>query len=633
MADIRKFKHFLKTLDQELVEADGIDDKTLDTPKRLKDYRKADIGKFSIEGNSNANNKNYLNRQAEIHKPYDKFLAYFMLWEKVLEIYGEEDANIVIKELIEGSALMHDLTNGAGIGIDTLYCTTVSCKNVLHKGRPYYKVHSMPAKHSTAFMGQIIEYLLDNSNIYAGAVTPSDIIVALSWFSKKENLSDYAIEQLLQSFVHIINNPYRPSFQSPFVNISLLTKSGIEKAFGEYEYPDGSLAKNNIDEILRIQVIFSKYFGGGIKQENDVYKPASFPVTTINVVRETYKKDREYVKSLVSNMNKFLNFNLYIGSSFKFASCCALLNDFSKHNAINSFGIGSFGEQVIGSCRVISEDLYHISLEAKEKNIDFFELLTEKLEISYKALYAQRLLVKESLENGYNVFYNLGWIKLDDYFSSFGAGGLHEAIKTITNGNLLEDYTKEEIEIAKKIPKFIEDFCEEKSDDFMKLNLEFLTPLESGARRLGKRIDLKFNKTDTMISNRLLPTDIKVPLSRRIEIENEIGGSASAGGLCHLHVEGEVSSEVIMNIIDTIVYEYTDVELIAFNKAISYCEDGHITFKDSDVCKECGKDIVTKISRTVGYFSELSCYNESRKKEFNNRHYFSEKEQVEINND
>jgi anaerobic ribonucleoside-triphosphate reductase len=553
-----------------------------------------------------------------------------MLWEKIKDTFSEEDADLCIKELIEGSSIMHDLTNGAGIGIDTLYCTTVSCKNVLYNGRPYYKLHSVRPKHAVAYMGQIIEYILDNSNIFAGAISPTDIFVGLAKFTKDEKLSDKEIIQLLQSFVHIINNPYRPNFQSPFVSISLLTQNGIEKAFGAYKYPDSTLAIDYMDEILKIQKLFSEYFGKGIEQENDTFKPASFPVATINVIRDTYKEDREYIVELIKNMSKFLNFNLYIGSAFKFSTCCALINDFTKKNSINSFGIGSFGEDVIGSSRVVSIDLYHIALESKNRNIDFFDLLKEKLEINFKSLYAQRLLAQDSLDGGYNVFYNLGWIKLQDFFSSYGCGGLHECVKTLSGGNLNEDYNDEEIKIAKQIPVFIETFCEEKSDDFIKLNLEFLTPLESGARRLGKRVDIKYNKENTMISNRLLPTHIKVPLSRRIEIEQEIGGSASAGGLCHLHVEGETSVEVIMSILDTIVSDYQDVELIAFNKPISYCENNHTIFKDLDTCDICGGKIVTKISRTVGYWGEYSTYNESRKTEFSNRAWFSEKEQEEF---
>lgn len=620
----KQFKQVLNSFNQELLEVDGVSDSKRDTVSRLKKYNSADITKFSIEGNSNANEKNYLNRQSEIHKPYDKYLSYYMLWSKLLELYGEKEANESIKECIEGSILVHDLTNGAGIGIDTLYCTTISTKHILYKGRPYYRLHSLQPQNLTGFVGEVVEYILDNANIFAGAVTPSDLIVCMAYFTKKENTSEKAIIQEFQRIVHIINNPWRPSFQSPFVNLSILTREGLMKAFGAFKYPDGSLACDNVDEIIKLQEIFTRFFGKGIKQHNNTYKVASFPVTTINVVRDTYKDDRDYIKTILTNMNKYLNYNLYIGSSFKFSSCCALINDFSKKNAINSFGIGSFGEETIGSARVASLNLYDIALEAKNKNLDFFDVLKEKLDIGYKVLYAQRELCKESLDNGYNIFYNLGWIKLEDYFSSFGAGGAHEAVKVIMGGNLEEDYTEDELNFAGKIPSFIEKYCEERSDEFMKLNLEYLTPLESGARRLGERMDIKYGLNNTMISNRLLPTDIKVSLHRRLEIEDKIGGSASAGGLCHLHVTGEPNVDNIMSILDNIIDNFQNVELISFNKVISYCKDGHETFEDVDTCSYCNEPIVTQISRPVGYFSEVSRFNQSRKEEFKDRAWISE---------
>lgn len=66
-----------------------------------------------------------------------------------------------------------------------------------------------------------------------------------------------------------------------------------------------------------------------------------------------------------------------------------------RKTQLNSFGAGAVGEQVTGSARVISYNLYDIALETISKYPDnhkdnYFTLLNEKMEMGRKALYSQR---------------------------------------------------------------------------------------------------------------------------------------------------------------------------------------------------------------------------------------------------
>ena len=616
------FGDLLNSIDKDLLDGEGLSKDKLDIIQRFFDYSHIDNSIFSIEGNSNASGaKNYSNRQAEVYKSFDKLISYYALWSQLKNDFGLEIANETIKESIEGSFMIHDLTNG-GVGIDFIYCTTLLCKNIMLYGRPYNSLYSKAPKYADSFIGQVIEYIIDASNIYAGAQALPDFFISYAYYTKKENLSEDTIRQHLQRFVHIVNNPYRPSYQSPFSNLTLLTESGIISSFGAYEYPDGTFAIDNIDEILRIQKIFAEYFGKGIEQEDGIYRVATFPVVTLNIVRDSIKDDYEYIKDILKCFNKFMNLNIYVGSADKFASCCRLINNVNKANAINSFGAGAVGEATVGSCRVVSYNLMDMAIETMQKYNDpekYFDVLNEKMEIGLYALKSQRKLAKKRLEEGFNTFYNLGWIKLEDYFSTYGAGGLFEACKVLFNGNLNEDYTEQELEFAKRIPKFMEDFAESHSNDEIKLNVEFLTPLESGAKRLGKRIDTKYDYENTFISNQLLPLPIEVSMSRRLEIEDTIGGATSAGGILHLNCEGELPFENTLELIKKIVTLYPNIEHFAINKTMSYCEDGHLTLKNTDICELCGKPIMEKISRSIGYFRAIKSFSDARQKEFTER--------------
>lgn len=628
-----EFGNLLNSIDSDFLAIEGLTRDYLDISKRYDEYSNEGLDTFSIEGNANATgSKNYLSRHGEVYKSFEKLLNYQLIWRKCKELYGLERANQIIREAIEGTYMIHDMTNN---GIDSLYCTTLTAKKVMLEGRPYNDVHSKPPRYADSFMGQIIELIIDASSRFAGALAIPDINVAFAYYTKKEELTDKQVKQLYQRLVHLVNNPYRSGAQSPFFNMSLFTKTGLLAAFGGYEYPDGSTILDYIDEILKNQLIFAKYFGQGIEDENGIKKPVAFPVVTINIIKDAIDKDYEYVEQLMEAFNKFDNVNIYLGEADKFASCCRLINDVSKKNAINSFGAGAIGEQITGSSRVISLNLYDIALETvarypKDHQEKYFEVLGEKMGLARDALIAQRYIVDKRLKEGFNIFYNIGWIKLEDYFSTYGAGGLHEATKVIFDGSLKEDYTDEELEWAKKVPAFMEKYADENSDDFVKLNVEFLTPLESGAKRLGRRVDIKYNKRNTFVSNQLLPLPVKVSLARRLDIENTLGGATSAGGILHIGTEGEMPIDLKMNLLHKIVTKYPNVEHFAFNKTSSYCEDGHLTLANVDKCQYCNKPIVEKILRVIGYYKPVKQWSAARQEEFKKRQFSTMEEQVKF---
>jgi ribonucleoside-triphosphate reductase len=629
----KEFGELINSIDKNLLAIEGMTREYLDISKRYDDYSKSNLDVYSIEGNSNiGGSKNYLNRHAESYKALDKILNYQMLWREVKENFGLEEANKCIKEAIEGSSLVHDMTNN---GIDSLYCTTMPAKFVMNDGRPYNDVPSKAPTKADSYMGQIIEMIIDVSSRFCGAVAIPDINVAFSYYTKKENLSDKQVEQLYQRLVHLVNNPYRVGSQSPFFNMGLFTETGLVNLFGDYQYPNGDCAIDYIDEIKKNQLIFAKYFGKGI-EINNTHKPVGFPVVTFNIVRDNIKEDYEYIKKIVECFNTFNNVNLYVGDSDKISYCCRIVDTGIKNKALNSFGGGMIGSKVTGSSRVVSINLYDIALQAKIKsevnNTDikdeFFNVLNQTMETDYKILYSQRKLVQKTLDDGLNVFYNIGWVKLSDYYSTYGAGGLFEAVKTIFNSDMKVPYTDEELEWGKLVPQFMENFSTKHSNDYITLNVEFLTPLESGADRLGRRINHKYNKRNTFISNQLLPLDIKTTINRRLEIEDVLGGATSAGGILHLSTEGEMPFDMKMKFINKIVVNYPNVEHFAFNVTSAYCEDGHCTFKDVDICPHCGKPIIEKILRTIGYYKPKKNWSAPRKKE--KRYFHSIQAQTEF---
>lgn len=68
----------------------------------------------------------------------------------------------------------------------------------------------------------------------------------------------------------------------------------------------------------------------------------------------------------------------------------------------------------------------------------------------------------------------------------------------------------------------------------------------------------------------------------------------------------------------------------AINYVLLECEDGHMSVGNSDVCQICGKPIVNKYTRVVGFLTCTSNWHKVRREEdFPNRQFYSELETSE----
>ena len=61
----------------------------------------------------------------------------------------------------------------------------------------------------------------------------------------------------------------------------------------------------------------------------------------------------------------------------------------------------------------------------------------------------------------------------------------------------------------------------------------------------------------------------------------------------------------------------------AINYVLSECENGHMTVSNDDVCTVCGKDIVNKYTRVVGFLTNVKNWHKVRREQdFPNRQFY-----------
>lgn len=129
--------------------------------KYLESDRVADI---SIDVNANVDGREPVNFQSEIEKPQLKLRSYYILWKKIIELYGQEVADKALKAMLDGSLYFHDITK-----IDMPYCFAFDTSFLMNYGRPYGWLPSKAPKRSSSFMGQLVEISMDLSQAHAGA--------------------------------------------------------------------------------------------------------------------------------------------------------------------------------------------------------------------------------------------------------------------------------------------------------------------------------------------------------------------------------------------------------------------------------------------------------------------------------
>lgn len=599
-----------------LLDLEGISFNKLDISKLASEYFSNRIPDISIDANANANEdispNNYV---SEITKSFVKLVGYYQLWQMMKGLYGLNRANEAIEAIWSGSLYFHD-----SVHINVPYCYAFSTTPIMIEGRPYGQLYSLPPKRSDSFVAQVIEVCMDVSQEQAGAVTPSDFIVNLCYFLKKENVDPdteegkYYIINLFQKFVHVMNNKFRVSGQSPFVNISLFDTPNLKKLFGETVYPDGS--KVDIEYVMKVQKIIGEFLSKGDPATGLPYR---FPVVTVNIFVNDKKTvvDKDFLKFVAETNYEKGIYNIYINDGYKIASCCRLLNDTKRMKfRADSFGNGGLN---IGSHRIVTINFPRIALEAKGDVDKFFNILHSRVMLAKDILVAHRRLLEKRIEQGFLKFFKpLGWFSLKTMFSTFGVNGLYEACYFMD----LPMETKKGQEFTERILRKMEEYADGFSEQMgFSWNVEEV-PAESAAVTLAKKDKILFKQPFNLYSNQYIPLIADIDIIERLKISGKFMDIVSGGGIVHLNIQEKIPSPEKMEKIIKLAIK-TGVNHFAINYGFGICSEGHTSIiGNGKTCPHCGKEIVDYMTRIIGYFTKVSSWNAVRREyEFPNRKF------------
>ncbi len=590
-----------------LLKLDGISEEKTDIGIMSQKYFTKKLSEASIDMNANANEELSANNyHTEITKGILKLEGYYLLWRYVKKNFGEKRATELLSSIWAGEVYFHD---ASGYGISVPYCFAYSTQNLMFGGRPYGQLHSLPPKRADSFISQVIETTMDLSQEFVGAIGLSDVIANYCYYAKKENLNDKRVLNDLQKLVHVLNNKFRVSGQSPFSNISLFDKINLKKLFHDssFCYLDGS--KPDLEYVMKVQKLFGDWFSEGDPVTGLPYR---FPIVTVNLSVDQNREigDRDFLNWIAKNNIKKGVFNIYINEGNKIATCCRYSNDFEQANyRSDTFGNGGLN---IGSHRVVTLNLPRIALDCNRDISLFYSLLKNRLEKTRDLLLVHREFLKRRIEQGFLKFFNpLKWFTLDRLFSTIGIIGVYEMgiyMDLPMETDMGQDFVD-------NVLSYIENFARETSKELKtNFNVEEI-PGESAAVTLAKKDKLFYPNTANfeLYSNQYVPLIADVDVINRIKLTGRFMKYLSGGGILHLNVQEKISDpEKMKKLIELSVKE--GVEHLGINYGFGICKNKHTTIVGTgSYCPICNEEIEDRLSRIIGYFTKISSWNEVRK--------------------
>ena len=605
---------------EKLLDLSGISKRKLDFNKFTEDFigkKDSNVADLSVDSNSNIKQRSAITYMNEAPKGLFRLNNYHLLWKMMKDNYGLDRANEAVIGDILGDIYIADFSNFV-----SPYCYAFSATKLLEKGMPFIKSPvSKPAVHLDSFIQHIIQSTMYFSNSIAGAVAFPDFFPAISFVYQYDKSIGYPtsnpvefdrwVNQQFQLFVYTINQPYRSGTQSPFVNISVFDKYFLEDMFGGLSWVNpktGEFVDIDLKLVDKLQRQFSEWFVEESKQQ--IF---TFPILTSNSAVEINEQGKRVIKDeeffrWVAEMNKERAlFNNYCGPLNQLSSCCRLRNDANKmREFFNSLGSGGVE---IGSHRVCSINLPRLAHNSDNLE-DFCKKLVRKMELSRDILKTHRRFLELEIEQGLLPLYTLGFMNLKSQFSTVGFIGIYEALN-ILGYDIVKD---ENFKHVKQVINIMNEQNDKFSDeDGVLYNLEAI-PGENVCVKLAQKDQLLYDMTYQLYSNQFIPLVKNVPLSTRIKVQGLLDNSMSGGSILHINIAEKINSvEMLLTLMNYCVEN--NVVYFAPNYTFSVCNQNHFTVGKHDKCAVCGSEIVSNMTRVVGFFTKVSDWIKERRGE------------------
>ena len=523
----------------------------------------------------------------------------------ILNVSGKVTANYWLSHVYpanvgeahrNGDIHIHDLSMLAA------YCAGWSLKNLLHEGFNGVpgKAEAGPAKHLSAAVGQMVNFMGTLQNEWAGAQAFSSVDTYLAPYVRVDKLDYKQVYQSMQELVYNLNVPSRWGSQTPFTNFTfdwvcpedLRDKhpmiAGVEQ---DFTYGDLGEEMHMINKAY-IEVMMK----GDIKG-----RPFTFPIPTYNMTPDFPWED-ENTELLFEMTAKYglPYFQNFINSVLKpgqiRSMCCRLQLDLRE---LLARGNGLFGSaEQTGSVGVVTLNCARLGYVYKGDEHALFNRVDELMEIARTSLEIKRKVIQRLIDNGLFPFTKRYLGTLRNHFSTIGVNGINEMIRNFTNDehNIADQWGQA---FAEKFLDYIRDKLVKIQEETGHMyNLE-ATPAEGATTRFAREDKKRFKdiiqagtKENPFYTNSSqLPVGYTDDPFEALELQSTLQTKYTGGTVLHLYMGQRISSaKVCRDIIKRVLTNYR-LPYITITPTFSICPKHGYISGEHKYCPICDEEL------------------------------------------
>ncbi len=521
----------------------------------------------------------------------------------ILNVSGKVTANYWLSHVYpanvgeahrNGDIHIHDLDMLAA------YCAGWSLKNLLHEGFNGVpgKAEAGPAKHLSAAIGQMVNFMGTLQNEWAGAQAFSSVDTYLAPYVRVDKLSYDQVEQAFQELIYNLNVPSRWGSQTPFTNFTFdwvcpedLREKHPIIAGVEQDFTYGDLK----EEMHMINKAYIK-----VMMKGDIKgRPFTFPIPTYNMTPDFPWED-ENTELLFEMTAKYglPYFQNFINSVLKpgqiRSMCCRLQLDLRE---LLARGNGLFGSaEQTGSIGVVTFNCARLGYVYKGNEAGLFARVDELMNIARTSLEIKRKVIQRLIDNGLYPYTKRYLGTLRNHFSTIGVNGINEMILNYTDGkeNIATPWGQD---FAEKFLDYIRaQMVKIQEETGHMYNLE-ATPAESATYRFAREDKKRFpniiqagTKENPYYTNSSqLPVGFTDDPFEALDLQARLQTKYTGGTVLHLYMGQKLSSaKVCRDLVRKVLTNYR-LPYITITPTFSVCpKHGYISgeHKYCPICDE-----------------------------------------------
>ena len=521
----------------------------------------------------------------------------------ILNVSGKVTANYWLSHVYpaevgeahrNGDIHIHDLDMLAA------YCAGWSLKNLLHEGFNGVpgKTEAGPAKHLSAAVGQMVNFMGTLQNEWAGAQAFSSVDTYLAPYIRADHLTYEQVEQSIQELIYNLNVPSRWGSQTPFTNFTF-----------DWVCPEDLRDKHPI-----IAGVEQPFTYGDLKEEmhmiNKAYmtvmmkgdikgRPFTFPIPTYNMTPDfPWEDDNTELLFEMTAKYGLPYFQNFINSVLKpgqiRSMCCRLQLDLRD---LLARGNGLFGSaEQTGSIGVITFNCARLGYVYKGDEAGLFARVDELMNIARTSLEIKRKVIQRLIDNGLFPFTKRYLGTLRNHFSTIGVNGINEMIRNFTNDehNIADQWGQD---FAVKFLDYIRaKMVKIQEETGHMYNLE-ATPAESATYRFAREDKKRFKgiiqagteENPYYTNSSQLPVGFTDDPFEALDLQSTLQTKYTGGTVLHLYMGQRISSaKVCRDIVRKVLTNYR-LPYVTITPTFSVCpKHGYISgeHKFCPICDE-----------------------------------------------